>query len=143
MLQGISFKSTSTQASDGSSQNVLQKVKTQAVQFKDTFEKSDEDTKLKINTALAGASIVGTILTMLGARGSKKAVENAAKNAQNVVRKQNIPLKWLGAIISLAASTGLIALNVKFDNFATKQQTAVAANGGSVSEQPFTLPQTK
>lgn len=124
MTQGINLQSVSTATPVANQQNIFQKAKTKAIEFKDSFEKSNDNTKAKVNTALAGGSIAGTILTMLGARVSEKTVRNtkkgaeegakkAAEGAKNVIKKQNTPLKWLGALIAIASSAGIIALNFK------------------------------
>ena len=124
MTQGINLQSVSTATPVANQQNIFQKAKTKAIEFKDSFEKSDNNTKAKVNTALAGGSIAGTIITMLGARVSEKTVRNtkkgaeegakkAAEGAKNVIKKQNTPLKWLGALVAIASSAGIIALNFK------------------------------
>ena len=134
MTQGINLQSVSTATPVANQQNIFQKAKTKAIEFKDSFEKSDNNTKAKVNTALAGGSIAGTLMTMLGARVSKKTIDTAKKGAEegakkaaegakNVIKKQNTPLKWLGALIAIASSAGIIALNFKAKN--KEENTAV------------------
>lgn len=134
MTQGINLQSVNTPNVTANQQNIFQKAKSKAVEFKDSFEKSDENTKAKVNTALAGGSIAGTLMTMLGARVSKKTIDTAKKGAEegakkaaegakNVVKKQNTPLKWLGALVAIASSAGIIALNFKTKN--QEENTAV------------------
>ena len=112
MLQGINSTNTNTQFATSKQENILQTIKTQAINFKDTFEKSDETTKLKTNSALAGSTILWTLLTLLGAHG-KKVAQNTNTNNNQTIRKQRGILKWIGAGLSLVSSATILALNTK------------------------------
>ncbi len=123
MVQGLNSQNTTSSSFLDTSKRTIDKVKTKAVQLKDIYEKSDNNTKSKVNIALAGGSVLGSIIMLIASHG-KKAIEEVAKNGKkNIVRKQNKPLKWLGAIVSLVSSVGLIALNIKLNNATKTNET--------------------
>lgn len=134
MVQSINFANTSTQVENTATKNIFQKAKEVAVQYKDVFEKSDEPTKLKINTALAGGSILGSVLTLIGARGKEVSIQGV----KETFRKQNSLVKWIGALVSLVSSLAIVALNVNFKDMmsmAKPQEEKPAANTQSEVNQ--------
>ncbi len=115
MVQGINSQTKNDVSFKTGVNDFFKRAVVKIAETRDVYEKSDENTKMGINSALAGASFVGTFIAMLGSRISKKALSGAKNAANSVNIKQNTPLKWLGAIISFVSSAAIVALNIKFD----------------------------
>ncbi len=123
-IQGNVQKQQVANTSENKVANFVNQAKVKALEIKDTFSKSDGNTKGKINSALAGVAALGTVSTLIGTTGKKVVVENLKESAKSTFKKQNAPLKWLGAVISILSTAAIALLNIKFDNTKLKQEVA-------------------
>ena len=111
----------------------IQQAKVKATELKDKFENSSPETKGKINAALAGSAAIGTVLTLFATSGKKVVVENLKNSAKNTFKKQNAPVKWLGAAISIISSATIAVLNIKFSNTNQKQEITKTAESSTTT----------
>lgn len=132
MTQGINPQASAVQTAYGvntdtnAQANLFENVKTKAIEIRDTFVNSDQDTKAKVNTSLAAGSVFGTILTLFATTGHKYSVSNQ-EGTKKVLRGQNLPLKILGAAISLFSGAAIAALNMSKKQDTVLQNKAPAA----------------
>ena len=134
MTQGINAQMAAVQNTYSANTNAeaqgdfLKNAKAKAFELRDTFVNSSQDTKGKVNSALAATSALGTILTLFAASG-KKIVANNQQGVKKTFRGQNLPLKILGVAVSLLSAAAVVALNMS-----KKQDTAVQ-NEMPIAEQ--------
>ena len=123
-IQGNVQKQQVANTSENKVVNFVNQAKVKALEIKDTFSKSDGNTKGKINSTLAGVAALGTVSTLIGTTGKKVVVENLKESTKSTFKKQNAPLKWLGAAVSILSTAAIALLNIKFDNTKLKQEVA-------------------
>ena len=107
MVQAIGAQNTiaADKITDKKPVNILDRAKTKAGQFKDVFVKSDDSTQAKVNTALASASVLGSLVMLFGHKSSVA--------------------RWLGGVVSLLSGLSLAALNFSKSALAPAAQKTV------------------
>ena len=130
-IQGNVQKQHVANTSENKVANFVNQAKVKALEIKDTFSKSDGNTKGKINSALAGVAALGTVSTLIGTTGKKVVVENLKESTKSTFKKQNAPLKWLGAAVSILSTVAIAALNINFNNTKQKQEAAISGENST------------
>lgn len=103
MVQAINSQNITVQKSANKPVNILTRSKAKVDAFRDTFNKSDNDTKAKVNAGLGVLSVLGAIVGFAGAK--------------------NMISRSIGALLAFASGASLAALNMP-QNISFKKEKA-------------------
>lgn len=104
MVQAINSQNIAVQKPANKPVNILDRSKAKLEAFKDTFNKSDNDTKAKVNTALGALGALGAIVGFAGAK--------------------NMIARCIGALVAFVSGASVAALNMP-SNLGLKKEKAV------------------